>query len=292
MTTSTILQNAHSNEEAAGIITAGTSFNTSEELAGQYAFDAAKSADYGFDDDTIEAHLDFIKDDGAIFEYSGALNVAKSLAKEYLLAQVFGRMNGDGNVELLMVEDGSAVTRLDADLYPVDSDVSTRYEHPNGIVLSVDDAKRIGIAIENVKEQSVLEKEVFLMNPYTGSVDTADNWASEGFTSDNAELIEVVKDANGDWVTDDQIEQPLKNVEQSRVPPDGIKEVSEGRHIGNVVDVAGGYVIQDAGRGQMKAHALDKFDKEPQIGKMLDVTHRDGKAYVADSQGQAKDRGR
>jgi hypothetical protein len=30
-----------------------------------------------------------------------------------------------------------------------------------------------------------------LMNPYTGSVDTEENWAAEGYTINNAELVEV-----------------------------------------------------------------------------------------------------
>lgn len=40
----------------------------------------------------------------------------------------------------------------------------------------------------------------YLMNPHTGSVDTAENWKAEGFTKENSDLIEVVKDENGDWV--------------------------------------------------------------------------------------------
>lgn len=40
---------------------------------------------------------------------------------------------------------------------------------------------------------------IYLMNPYTGSVDTAENWAAEGYTQENSELIEVVE-VNGEWV--------------------------------------------------------------------------------------------
>lgn len=39
-----------------------------------------------------------------------------------------------------------------------------------------------------------------LMNPVTGSVDTAENWSEEGYTAENANLVEVVKDENGDWI--------------------------------------------------------------------------------------------
>ena len=61
---------------------------------------------------------------------------------------IFGRITENGNVAILDVEDGSAITRLDANLYPVGSSVSTRYEHPEGIVLSKDDAVKAGISIE------------------------------------------------------------------------------------------------------------------------------------------------
>lgn len=40
---------------------------------------------------------------------------------------------------------------------------------------------------------------IYLMNPYTGSVDTAESWAVEGCTPENSELIEVVE-VNGEWV--------------------------------------------------------------------------------------------
>ena len=40
----------------------------------------------------------------------------------------------------------------------------------------------------------------YLMNPYTGSVQTAEEWAEEGYTQDNAELIEVEIDWADDWV--------------------------------------------------------------------------------------------
>lgn len=43
-------------------------------------------------------------------------------------------------------------------------------------------------------------KTTYLMNPHTGSVDTAENWAAEGYTTDNSGLIEVLQDANGDWI--------------------------------------------------------------------------------------------
>ena len=59
----------------------------------------------------------------------------------------FGRINQDGNVDVLHI-DGAAATRLDASVYPVGSDVSARYEHPAGIVLTRADADKLGIEIE------------------------------------------------------------------------------------------------------------------------------------------------
>ena len=62
--------------------------------------------------------------------------------------QIFGRFDEDGNVMLLHVEDGHAVTRLDADIYPVGSDLSTRWDHPEGIVITPEDAAELGVEIE------------------------------------------------------------------------------------------------------------------------------------------------
>jgi len=61
--------------------------------------------------------------------------------------EFFGRINEDGNVDVLHA-DGSAATRMDCSVYPIGSDVSARYEHPAGITISQDDAKRIGLDIE------------------------------------------------------------------------------------------------------------------------------------------------
>lgn len=45
-----------------------------------------------------------------------------------------------------------------------------------------------------------MNNETFLMNPHTGTVQTADDWADDGYTPDNADLVEVEQDENGDWV--------------------------------------------------------------------------------------------
>lgn len=65
------------------------------------------------------------------------------------LNEVFGRMNDNGNVDILSINDGERVTRLNVDgVYPVDSSLSTRYEHASGIILTVEDAKSLNIEIE------------------------------------------------------------------------------------------------------------------------------------------------
>lgn len=64
--------------------------------------------------------------------------------------EFFGRTNEDGGVEVLHVEDGTAATRMDCSLYTVDSDgsKSVRYEHTDGIVITREDAEKIGLEIE------------------------------------------------------------------------------------------------------------------------------------------------
>lgn len=63
--------------------------------------------------------------------------------------EFFGCLNEDGNVAVFDVS-GDAATRMDCNIYPVDSDgsKSVRYEHPEGIVISRADAEKIGLEIE------------------------------------------------------------------------------------------------------------------------------------------------
>jgi len=80
-----------------------------------------------------------------------AYHVRESLGDEPKInahSQIFGRINDAGNVDVLMTEDGSPCTRIDENVYPVGSSLSARHEHPDGIVLSSADAKKIGIEIE------------------------------------------------------------------------------------------------------------------------------------------------
>ena len=60
----------------------------------------------------------------------------------------FGRYDDDGNVIVLHIKDGTEATELDASVYPVGSELSARYEHPEGITLRPHDAEKLGIEIE------------------------------------------------------------------------------------------------------------------------------------------------
>lgn len=69
-------------ERAAEVVTNGTSMFTPEQLAGWYAFDAAREAGLGYCEANIEGHLDFIRDMGAEFNQVGALEAAREFASE------------------------------------------------------------------------------------------------------------------------------------------------------------------------------------------------------------------
>lgn len=64
------------------------------------------------------------------------------------MKNIFGRLNSDNNV-IIFEECGEVATKLDADVYPVGSNLSVRYEHPRGIILTLEDAQKINIDIEN-----------------------------------------------------------------------------------------------------------------------------------------------
>lgn len=60
--------------------------------------------------------------------------------------KMFYRLNDNDNGDAVILYDsGEPVTRIDANVYPVDSELSARYEHAQGIVLTVADAEKIGI---------------------------------------------------------------------------------------------------------------------------------------------------
>lgn len=61
--------------------------------------------------------------------------------------EFYGVRQDNGNV-LVCHTSGVAATRLDASVYPVGSQVSARYEHPDGIFLTTEDAAQLGLEVE------------------------------------------------------------------------------------------------------------------------------------------------
>jgi len=62
---------------------------------------------------------------------------------------IFYRINDNGNADILYTEDGADVCSMDENVYPIDSDVSARYAHPEGLELSIEDAMSLGIPHED-----------------------------------------------------------------------------------------------------------------------------------------------
>jgi len=85
----------------------------------------------------------------AILGYHVTKRQRETFNKEDMKMEIFGRINEDGNVAVLHCSDGSVVTRLDATIYPVGSKLSARYEHPQGIVITLEDAARLELTDDN-----------------------------------------------------------------------------------------------------------------------------------------------
>jgi len=62
------------------------------------------------------------------------------------MKNLFGRIDVNNNVAVFR-ESGEIATRLDANVYPIGSSLSAKYEHPEGIKLTQDDARKLGIEI-------------------------------------------------------------------------------------------------------------------------------------------------
>jgi len=80
---SILLEDATTAEDVVQIINSGDVCEgiegiefTAEQLAGEYAFNAAKQSDYGAEECKLEAHLEFIRDLGADFDLESALDHA------------------------------------------------------------------------------------------------------------------------------------------------------------------------------------------------------------------------
>lgn len=55
-------------------------FSLNDYAAAQYAYEAALAAGYGLESDNLECHLDFIADEGAVFDKSSAVEITKLFA--------------------------------------------------------------------------------------------------------------------------------------------------------------------------------------------------------------------
>lgn len=60
---------------------------------------------------------------------------------------MFYRINENGNAAIFE-DEGDVAVRFDANVYPVGSQTSVRYEHAEGIILTLEDAKKCGIEPE------------------------------------------------------------------------------------------------------------------------------------------------
>lgn len=82
MEISQALQNAQSIDDVVEIINeGGTSSYDSNEIASQYAYNAADEAGYGIDQANIEGHLDLLAEAGANFDYREAVKAALEAKK-------------------------------------------------------------------------------------------------------------------------------------------------------------------------------------------------------------------
>ena len=62
--------------------------------------------------------------------------------------KIFARKRDDGNFDILEIEDGEAVTQIDINEYPVGSELSVKYEHPAGIIFTLEQVLKNNIEIE------------------------------------------------------------------------------------------------------------------------------------------------
>ena len=74
----------------------------------------------------------------------------ETIAKKILRNMFFYRLNESGDAAILHVKTGEPVTRMEMlrGFYCVNSGLSTHYEHPEGIVLSLADVQKLGLTKE------------------------------------------------------------------------------------------------------------------------------------------------
>lgn len=102
---------------------------------------------YSVEDDLTLAEIDIFKkvvnDSGAHDNWRGLIATEYKVSDEF-----YGITRDDGNIDIVHIDHGAPATRIDADIYPVASDLSTRHEHAAGIILTPEDADKLGLLID------------------------------------------------------------------------------------------------------------------------------------------------
>ncbi len=78
-------ENSRSIEDVVELINndfADTGGASSEEVAGLYSYNGAKDGGYGLEEEDMECHLDTLVENGAVFDYETAKEIALELAKK------------------------------------------------------------------------------------------------------------------------------------------------------------------------------------------------------------------
>jgi hypothetical protein len=133
--------------------------------------------------------------------------------------EIFGRVTEAGSIALFHTGSGEVVTRLFTDtiIYPIGSNLSCGYEHPNGIVISREDADKIGITIEDETPTYFFIRH---NHDYSYGMGNRSYWFSRFFTteadavtamisSNSADITRLVdedgNELNGNWYRDTNV---------------------------------------------------------------------------------------
>lgn len=214
---------------------------TSEQLAGQYAYNAAVESGCPVNAADIDAQLEFLRDAGAVFDDTKAAAHALAIARAALLLG-----NEMKNTVLVM-----------ADTINGNFEVSSFDDFDGCKVVS---AEIFADSLKDLSDGETIGAEL---------------------TQEQAEKIEA---EYGITRLEKNLREMTNAINSGLLPsttPEGVKVVSEGRHIGSVTRIEGEYAIQDVGRGDEVAHPLSRFDAPPEVGKKMDVSYVDGLARVA-----------
>ncbi|CAG0987509.1 hypothetical protein RHDC4_02281 [Rhodocyclaceae bacterium] len=108
-----------------------------------------------------------------------------------------------------------------------------------------------------------------------------------GFAVVEGTAVEPVPEAHevSASIADDTVVQEARRAAALSEPimaPEGIEIASAGQHWGKVTAVGNGYVIQDVGRGVLKAHAVANLDRIPGVDGFARIRYSMGKAAVSE----------